>query len=216
MPIEKYDYRGDINIGLYATVTEEYLVLPREFKKKDFFEQEGVETRIAGTRLIGLFTAGNSNCLLLPDSIKDREKENLEDAGLPVKILETNENALGNLILANDKGAVISEKLEDQKEEIAEALDVPVEIGEIAGIANPGSCGVASKNGVLIHREASEEEAEHVKEALKVDKVDIGTVNMGSPYIGSGIISNDEYFLVGSDTTGPEIGRIDRILMQED
>jgi len=36
---------------------------------------------------------------------------------------------LGNLILANDKAAIISEKLEDQKDEIAEALDVPVEVG---------------------------------------------------------------------------------------
>lgn len=216
MSIEKYNYRGDINIGLYAIATNEYLVVPREFTRKDFFPQDAVETRIAGTRLIGLFTAGNSNCLLLPDSVKDREKKKLEDAGIPVQVIENNENALGNLILANDKGAVISEKLEDQKDVIEEALDVPVEIGGIAGIANPGSCGVANKNGVLIHRDASEEEAEHVRDALKVEKVDIGTVNMGSPYIGSGIVSNDEYFLVGEDTTGPEIGRIDMVLMQED
>lgn len=216
MLIEKYDYRGDINIGLYAIATNEYLIVPREFKEKNFFPQEAVETRIAGTRLIGLFTAGNSNCLLLPDSVKEREKKKLEKAGIPVHVIENNENALGNLILANDKGAVISEKLSDEKEEIAEALEVPVETGEIAGIANPGSCGVANKNGVLIHRDSSEEEAEHVKNVLKVDKVDISTVNMGSPYIGSGIVSNDEHFLVGSDTTGPEIGRIDRILMQEE
>lgn len=216
MSIEKYNYRGDINIGLYAISTNDYLVVPREFKQKDFFSQETVETRIAGTRLIGLFTAGNSNCLLLPDSVKEREKKKLEDAGVPVHVLETNENALGNLILTNDKGAVISEKLEDQKDEISDALDVPVEVGGIAGITNPGSCGVANKNGVLIHRDASEEEAEKFKDALQVEKVDIGTVNMGSPYIGSGIVSNDEYFLVGGDTTGPEIGRIDMILMQED
>jgi len=216
MPIEKYNYRGDINIGLYAISTNEYLVVPREFKNKDFFPQNAVETRIAGTRLVGLFTAGNSNCLLLPDSVKDREKKKLEEAGIPVQVIENNENALGNLILANDKGAIISEKLEDQKDVIEEALDVPVETGGIAGITNPGSCGIANKNGVLIHRDASEEEAEHFRDALKVEKVDIGTVNMGSPYIGSGIVSNDEHFLVGEDTTGPEIGRIDMILMQED
>lgn len=216
MPIEKYSYRGDINIGLYATATDEFLVVPREFKRKDFFPQNAVETRIAGTRLIGLFTAGNSNCLLLPESVKDRERKKLEKAGIPVQVVENHENALGNLILANDKGAVISEKLADQKEEIAEALDVPVEVGEIAGITNPGSCGVANRNGVLIHRDASEEEAEHIRDALRVEKVDIGTVNMGSPYIGSGIVCNDEHFLVGGDTTGPEIGRIDMILMQED
>jgi len=35
MPIEKkYNYRGDINIGLYAISTNEYLVVPRDFKRK--------------------------------------------------------------------------------------------------------------------------------------------------------------------------------------
>lgn len=216
MELEKYNYRGDINLGLYATVSNDYLVVPREFAKKDFFPQKTVETRIAGTRLVGLFTAGNSNCLLLPNSVKDREKNKLEEAGIEVKVIDSNENALGNLVLANDQGAVISEKLEDHKEVIAEALDVPVEVSKIADIDNPGSCGVANKNGVLIHRDASEEEAEHVRDSLKVEKVDIGTVNMGSPYIGSGIVCNDEHFLVGGDTTGPEIGRIDMVLVQED
>jgi len=216
MEIEKYNYRGDINIGLYATVSNDYLVVPREFGKKDFFPQKTVETRIAGTRLVGLFTAGNSNCLLVPNSIKEREKNKLEDSGITVKVIDSNENALGNLILANDKAAVISEKLEDQKEEISEALEVPVDVGSIGVITNPGSCGVTNKNGVLIHREASEDEAKHFRDSLEVEKVDIGTVNMGSPYIGSGIVCNDEHFLVGGDTTGPEIGRIDMILVQED
>ena len=216
MPIERYNYRGDINIGLYATVTNEYVIVPREFKKKDFFEKETVETRIAGTRLVGLFTAGNSNCLLVPDSVKERELEKLEDADIPHQVIENNENALGNLILANDKGALISEKLEGQKDVIEEALDVPVETGTLGGIHNPGSCGVANKNGVLIHRDSSEEEAENAMKVLKVEKVDIGTINMGSPYIGSGLICNDTHFMVGDDTTGPETGRIDMILIQED
>ncbi len=216
MDIERTDYQGDDNIGFYATVTDEYIIMPRDFKEKEFFSGTKVETRVAGTRLVGLFTAGNSNCLLLPDTVKDREKQKIEDAGVPVHVVSDNETALGNLILANDQGAVISERLEDQKEEIEEALEVDVEVAEIAGIPNPGVCGVANNYGALIHRDASEEEAEVVKEALGTGGVDIGTINMGSPYISSGVLLNNEGILIGRDTTGPEVGRIDRTLIPKE
>ncbi len=216
MDIERTDYQGDANIGFYATVTDEYTVMPRDFKEKEFFSGTKVETRVAGTRLVGLFTAGNSNCLLLPDTVKDREKKKIEDTGIPVKVISDNETALGNLILANDQGAVISERLEDQKEEIEEALEVDVTVAKIAGISNPGVCGIANSHGALIHRDASEEEAEAVKDALETEEIDIGTINMGSPYISSGILANNEGILIGRDTTGPEVGRIDRTLIPKE
>lgn len=212
MNIEKYNYRGDINIGLYATLTSSYAVLPREFDAE--IDVEKAVTRISGTRLVGLFTAGNSNCLLVPQASKERELEKLEEAGINYHVLESRENALGNLVLANDEGAVISEKLSGKKEEIEEALEVPVEVANVAGITNPGACGFANSNGVLLHRDAEEEDAENIKQALKVDKADISTVNTGSPYVGTGIVGNDSTVIIGSDTTGPELGRIDRVLVQ--
>jgi len=213
MKIEKYSYEGDPNIGFYATVTSRYAVYPYNFQKKDVFEIENAVTRIAGTQLVGLFTAGNENCLLVPKSIKEIEEKKLEKAGIPYQIIESRQNALGNLIICNDKGALISEKLEENKKEIQEALQVPVKTGKIAGTTNPGVSGKANNNGVLLHRAATEKEAEKTKEALKVEKVDIGTINMGSPYISSGILCNDKSFLVGEDTTGPELGRIDQVLI---
>lgn len=215
MSVERYNYEGDTNIGFYATVTSEYAVYPYDFKRKEFFDLPNAVTRIAGTQLVGLFTAGNSNCLLVPETVKDIEEKKLEENGINYHILETKENALGNLILVNDKGALVSERLRDQKKEIENALEVPVTVGKIAGVKNVGVCGVANENGVLLHRAASEEEAEKAMEALDVEKVDIGTINMGSPYISSGILCNDTEFLVGEDTTGPELGRIDRILIQD-
>jgi len=215
--IERYNYRGDPNIGFNATVTPAYAIYPPEFKSKDFFNKEkSLETFIGRTRLVGLFTAGNSNCLLLPQNVTDRERSKLEESDIPFRTLETRENALGNLILANDKGALISEKLSDQKEEIAEALDVDVEVGEVAGLPGVGACGVANNHGVLIHREATEEEAETAKRVLQVENVDIGTINLGSPYMGSGVVGDDENILVGEDTSGPEVGRIDRNLQSQD
>ncbi|MFB6175496.1 MAG: translation initiation factor IF-6 [Candidatus Nanohalobium sp.] len=217
MEIQRYDYLGNNNIGFYATVTNGQAIYPPEFKedRKKMFDIKSCETFINRTRLVGLFTAGNSNCILIPPGATDREKDKLEESGIDFQVIRTKDNALGNLILANDKGAVISEKIEDKKKEIEEALEVPVTVARIAGIKNVGVCGEANSSGVLLHREADEEDAEKVKEALDVENVDIGTVEMGSPYIGSGLIATDEAVLTGESTTGPEIGRIDRTLMQD-
>lgn len=213
--IERYNYRGDPSVGFYATVTNAAAIIPPEFQREDFFDVETCETYIAKTRLVGLFTAGNSNCILVPESLTSHERGKLEESGIDFHVLDSHENALGNLILANDNGAIISERIADNKEEIEDALEVTVEVGEVAGLPNPGVCGAANNKGVLLHREATEEEAEHISEVLGVEEVDIGTINLGSPYIGSGLVGNDENILVGEDTSGPEIGRIDRTLHQD-
>jgi len=218
MEIQRYDYLGNSSIGFYATVTGTQAVYPPEFKeeKKELFDVEkSAETFINRTRLVGLFTAGNSNCILIPKGATSREKKKLEEAGIDFQVIETNDNALGNLILANDHGAVISEKIEEHREEIAEALDVDVTVSRIAGIKNVGVCAEANSNGVLLHRETGEDDAEKVMEALGVNDADIGTVDMGSPYIGSGLVATDTGILTSENTTGPEVGRIDRTLMQE-
>jgi translation initiation factor 6 len=213
MEIEKYNYEGNENIGFHATVASSQAIYPPEFKRKSFFNAENsAETYINRTRLVGLFTAGNSNCIIIPEEATKREREKLKENNIEFKVLESPDNALGNLILCNNSGAFISEKLSHKKEKIENALEVPVTTGKISGIQNPGVCGLANEKGAVIHREASEEEAEKVKEALSLEDIDIGTVNLGSPYTGSGGIAVGEKVLVGENTSGPEIGRIDRTL----
>jgi translation initiation factor 6 len=213
--IEHYNYRGDPNIGFYATISENQALYPPEFKRKEFIDVDTyAETFIAKTRLVGLFTAGNSNCILVPNNATDRELDKLEESGVTYHVLDAQENALGNLILANDKGAVISDKLADHQEEISEVLDVPVTVATAGGLSGVGASAVCNNVGVLLHREATEEEAETIADALGVEKVDIGTINLGSPYIGSGVSGNDQNILVGEDTSGPEIGRIDQTLQE--
>ncbi len=211
MAAEKYSYRGGENTGFYATVTNSYILVPPNFKMKEFFEVEVVETQISKTRLVGLFSAGNSNCLLVPRELSELERNRLEDSGINFKIIDSRYNALGNLILCNDQGALISEKLSDFEDEIEKALDVPVTFGSISGL-NPGVCGVCNDKGAVIHRDADKEDAELVKNALKVEKVDIGTVSLGSPYMGSGALANSKHLMVSEETSGPEIGRLDTTL----
>ena len=211
--IEKYDFKGSENLGFHAVVTNEYILVPQDFNRRDLFEGlEVIETKVAKTDLVGLFSAGNSNCIIVPREVSDLEKTRFEDSEVDFKVLESRSNALGNLILCNDKGALISPKLEDFSEEISEALNVDVTVGKISGL-NPGVSAVANSKGAVIHRDASEEDAEMVMEALDLEEIDIGTVNMGSPFVGSGAAGNDEELLAGENTTGPEIGRFDRTLL---
>lgn len=216
MDIQRYNYEGNTNTGFYATTSNEQSIVPPDFQKAEELDTAICETFIARTRLVGLFTAGNSNCILVPDTITDRERSKLEGSDVDFQVIDTKETALGNQILANDSGAMISERLEDRKEEIEEALDVPVEVGEFAGIGNVGATAVANSYGAVIHRDASEEEAEKLKRVLDLEDVDIGTVNTGSPFTGSGAVANDSIVLVGEDTSGPEIGRIDRTMVKKD
>ena len=76
MDIEKYNYTGNESIGFHATATSEQAIYPPEFKRKNFFNAENsVETYINRTKLVGLFTAGNSNCILVPEETTDRERK---------------------------------------------------------------------------------------------------------------------------------------------
>ncbi|MCJ7479376.1 MAG: translation initiation factor IF-6 [Candidatus Nanohaloarchaeota archaeon QJJ-7] len=210
MTVGHADYQGDVNIGFFGIVTEETVLLAEGFKKSEFFG-DSQDIRLAGTDLIGIFAAGNSNGVLVPEVITEHEEEVLEEKGIDFKVLETDYTALGNLVLCNDNGCFISKNLEDRKEEISEFLDVPVESGTVAGLDIPGSCGAATENGVLLHRNASETELRKVEEALQAEG-DVGTVNFGSPYVHSGVLADSEDLLVGNDTTGPEVQRIQESL----
>lgn len=203
--IDRTDYRGNINIGLYAVVTEDYGLFPPEFKKRDLFGVEEIEVSIANTNLIGLFCAGNSHGLVLPSMAKDIELDKMPETNYVT--IDSELTAFGNLILCNDHGAVISKHLKDKRQQIEEALAVETVVGSLNGLNIVGSSGLATNHGALLHRNSSDQEIEAVESALQVE-ADIGTVNFGSPYVGTGILANSKGVLVGNETKGPEMGRI--------
>ena len=60
--------------------------------------------------------------------------------------------------------------------------------------------------------DTNDDEIEHVSSILKVDEVDVSTVNRGIPYLSSGAIVNDRSGIFGVDCTGPEMMRITSVL----
>ena len=91
---------------------------------------------------------------------------------------------------------------------IRDTLDVEVEKGTIANSPLVGAVAVATNRGLAAHPMASEEELIFLRELFKVP-VDVSTVNCGSPYLRIGVVANSHGAVVGSETTGPEMARLE-------
>src|SRR3989344_1514728 len=218
MRILQTNFHGDHNLGLYGKACGRFCIIGNFVTEKDFkklSEILGVKAfrmTAANTDLSGMFFAFNSNGIVVPKIITEKEMSRLKvlKKELDVNILElkTKFTAIGNLILANDKGAVVSKvfsKIEVNK--IKDLLGVEENHSTIAGMQMVGSTGIATNKGCLIHRDASEEETKKIEEILKVN-VDIGSANFGSPFVGACIIANDKGAVIGDSTTGPEVNTL--------
>lgn len=216
------NFFGDHNLGLFARASDRLILLgslASEKNERRISEILGAKTEkitVAGTDFAGIFLAMNKNGIVAPNILSNREKEKLRSLtkkfGMNLTILNSKFTAIGNLILCNDRGALISRNYSiKNKEKIQDCLDVEAVQSTIARMDIVGSCGVSTNKGCLLHHDASEKEAKIVEDVLKV-KVDIGTGNFGSPFVGSCMIANSNGVVVGESTTGPELSRITETL----
>ncbi|WEL16799.1 Translation initiation factor 6 (eIF-6) [Halorhabdus sp. SVX81] len=212
-------FAGSAYVGVYARATDEYLLI-RPDAEEDVTEAFGselsvpmVETTIGGAGTVGALAVGNENGLLVTSRVTDHERDRIQDViDVPVVELPGRINAAGNVVLANDNGAFVHPDLpRDAVQAVKDALDVPVERGDIAGVQTVGTAAIATNRGALCHPKATDAELDRVAEVLDVP-TDVGTINYGGPLVGSGLVANAEGYVVGQDTTGPELGRIESAL----
>jgi translation initiation factor 6 len=154
---------------------------------------------------IGLFTAGNSNGVIVPELAAGITLD------IQVNVIKSRSTCLGNLVLCNDTGAIVSPLLKKNAPDISKALGVPVEIGTIAGLNIVGSCGLSTNKGCLVHPGITKEEAQLIEKVLGVS-VEKGTLNRGSPYVGACAIANSKGALVSQLTMPAELLRIEEAL----
>lgn len=203
---------GSPSIGVYSLATENMVIIPvmvPEDKAKEFanwLQAELVHTSVAGSVLVGSFSCANSNGMLLPHSIRPEEFERIKAVFKGnIKVMETKKTAYGNLILANDKGAVVDPRFKPADiEVISDTLGVEAVPTEIAGLPYVGSLACATNKGAIVHPMLKEEERKILESVLKVP-IEVGTVNCGVPYVGTGLIANSHAAVAGSMTTGPEM-----------
>jgi translation initiation factor 6 len=216
MRIEGINFQKNPNIGLFAFATDKFCLLNRFVKKrkiekiKKILKVPVIRASALGTPLLGIFIAGNSKGLILSKNLYENEISHLRK-NIEVLILDTEFTALGNLILANDNGCVISEKLKKHTKDIEDFLNVRTETGSISGLDLVGSLGICNNKGCLVHKGIKEREKKSLERILNVE-VGVGTVNFGNSWVKSGLIVNSFGFLAGDQTSGPELGIISEAL----
>jgi len=206
-------------VGLFTRTNDNTLLLPFGFaetktnKLKEYLDVEKIiHVSVAGTRLMGPMTVMNNNGILLPSTVSDEEIQILKQTGLNVERLKSKFTAIGNLISANDKGAIVSNLFKGEvNQDIKDTLGVPIQTMSIGGFVQVGSMVVATNAGAIVHPKANDAEISKISEILQVE-AEPATVNGGSPFLSSGIIANLRSVIVGNLTTGPELIMISRAL----
>ncbi len=204
-------------LGVFASCTEELVFVPYDTPPEMAEELEtslgvkAVRSSVGGSAIVGSLMRGNSSGIVASGFILDKEiraiRKHTKAARLSGEL-----NAAGNLILANDTAALVHPDLSDKAVGVIErTLGVDVRKGTIGGLKTVGMAGIATSKGVLIHPKATSSEIAALEELFNLP-VDIGTVNFGSPLVGSGILANSKGYVAGEDTTGPEISRIEDTL----
>jgi len=212
-------FSGSAYVGVFARATDDCLLVRPDVDDDlredlaDELDVPAVATTVGGSGTVGALATGNGNGLLVSSRVRDRERDAIAEAtGLPISELPGRINAAGNVVLANDSGAYVHPDLsESAVRAVEDGLDVPVKQGVLAGSRTVGTAAVATNDGVLCHPDATDGELDFLEELLGVP-ADIGTVNYGAPLVGSGLVANDHGYVVGQDTTGPELGRIESAL----
>jgi len=206
------DVFGTASIGVYSLINDKIAIIsPQVPETKRQMVEEWLKVKVVATTvgksvITGALACSNSNGVVLPPFAREDEIEAIKSASdLNVTVMDTKKTAYGNLILANDNGAVADPRLRRGiLSKIEETLGVEVVSNEIAGLPYVGSLATATNKGVLSHPMLKEEERKVLKDVLKVP-VDVGTINCGIPYVATGLIGNSYGAVAGSLTTGPEM-----------
>jgi translation initiation factor 6 len=217
--IARTSFEGDPNVGAFGIATDRFIFASPNLSEKDLdvlertFNLPLIQTTVATLDAVGIVCVANSNGILVPYTTRDEELSEIKsNTELNVDWIDSKMTALGNIIVANDNGAICHPDFDMKAiKKMADVLDVEVMRGKVARLPIVGSNVVATNQGSIVHPLASDEEIEIITELLKVH-VEVGTVNRGSPYTRLGVLANIDGMVAGSDTTGVELAHISQVL----
>ena len=217
--IARYDFEGDSNVGAFGVATDRYVFVSPNMSEDSLdtiervFNLPLVQSTVATLDAVGLVSVANSNGLLIPYTANDDELAALKAySDIRVDWIDDRMTALGNIILANDKGAICHPDFDETaRKKISDVLDVEVLPGTVARLPTVGSNTAVTNRGAVVHPMATSDEIDQISQLLKVH-VEVGTVNRGSPYASLGVMANLDSMIAGSETTGVELAHISQVL----
>lgn len=216
----RIEFENSGEIGAYTRLTNKYcLIASSENRNYYSIFQENLEIPIVETTLnniktIGSYCQGNKNGLILPITTTDPEFQHIVNSipdGIVVKRIDERLNAFGNVILCNDKIAIVHPELSNEViENISDILGVDVIKKEIGCELLVGTFACMNNVGMMVHYNTRQHEIEDFCDNLGI-RVVSGSVNRGSSVIGGGLVVNDWVGFVGHRTTPSEIGIVDDV-----
>ncbi len=218
----KRNINGSSYIGAFSACSEKITLLGNGIIPKDeaivadALGTETIKISINGSNLIGIYAVLNSNGILLPELAFTEDISGISrmKSGAKVAIIKSDLNALGNNVLANDKIAIINPRFpKPAADSIGDALDVEVIKMSIGGYETVGASNILTNSGMVLNNRATEEELDLAKEL--VGNVSQSTANLGSGFIGLASIANSKGIIVGEETTGFELARMEQGLSSE-
>lgn len=210
----KATFYGNSFVGMLCKTNDSLTLLPKNAAEKftsiceEVLKTEITHISLAGSNLLGIFTAMNSNGILLPKLIFDDEEKEIKRVGLNTVIIKGRYSAVGNNVLVNDKACLINPEIgPDEKKEIEDCFGVEVIAKQIAGHNTVGSACVVTNKGLLAKNDSRDEELAFLEEFFKV-KGNAGTANLGVPFVGLCLVANSKGLVAGELTSGFELERV--------
>ncbi len=219
MGLHLIDIYRSPNIGVFLKGNDRFLLVPKGLaqtksdKLSENLQVTAVPTSIGESRLLGPLVSMNSNGILVSRLAEDFEVGEIHAAtGLNVVRLDSKMTAVGNLVVANDKCALVSPVLDGRAVlQVRDTLGTEVERTSIGEYYQVGSFVVATNSGAAVYPGLDEKDVERIGAALGVEAYP-ASVNSGVPYVASGLLANSKNAIAGSQTTGPELVFITRAL----
>jgi translation initiation factor 6 len=210
--IHLFDIYRSANIGIFLKANDKHCLVPKGLadtkseRISTLLKVQVLQASVAGSRLLGPLVAMNNKGIIVSRLSDDEEIRYLrESTGLNVQKLESRFTSVGNLIAANDTGAVISDVFgEESAKEVERTLEVPVRRMRIGIQIQVGAMISVTNLGALVHPAATEQEISVIGSVLGFEP-EPATVNGGVPFVSSGFVGNSQSILIGARTRGAEL-----------
>src|SRR5580658_10246200 len=156
------------NVGIFLRTNDKFLLAPKGIAStKSQMLAENLKVTpcfvsVEGTRLLGPLVVMNNKGIIVSRMVEDYEvKEISTKTGLPVARFDSKYTAIGNLVAANDKGAMFSPILDSKAvSQVRDILDVEVQKLAIDDYVQVGALIVATNSGAAVYPKLTEQQVQ--------------------------------------------------------
>ena len=211
IPVYRATIRKSSFIGIYVALFDDRAIVPpiapRGFLKRldRYLRVSPITTTIGGISSVGSMVAMNRRGIILPKTVEEDELSAISPANFEALVVDSKLLAWGNLLVVNNKGALISNMVpRNVAKQISDFLDVECVPFNLRGFRTIGSFFAVSDNLGLVSPLIDSDGLELARSVLKV-RFSPTTVNDGEMLVKLGVLLNDKGLVVGQDTTGVEL-----------